>query len=142
MNIKFKKLTPTAIAPTKAHSTDAGFDLYTDEMVSIPPRSTKVISTGIALELPAGKFADNRPRSGVTSKTKLRVQYGTIDQSYRGDIGIICDNIGDKTEYVEKGTKLAQLVIQYLPSVTLTESDELNDGERGANGFGSTDKEG
>lgn len=150
MNINFKKLTPTAITPTKAHSTDAGFDLYTNEDVVLKVGQTKVIPTGIALELPNGYFADVRPRSGLTSKTHLRVHYGTIDQTYRGDIGIICENVNnlepngvnrDKTIIIHKGTKLAQLIIQKLPSVTLIESDKLNDGERGANGFGSTDKE-
>lgn len=91
--VGFKRLTEDAITPTREHSTDSGFDLYANEDVIIYPGETKVISTGIAVQLPVGCEAQVRPRSGVTSKTKLRVQLGTIDNDYVGDIGIIVDNI-------------------------------------------------
>ena len=147
MNIKFKKLTETAITPFKAHATDAGFDLFASEDKIIKNGYTKVVSTGIALELPDGYFADVRPRSGLTSKTALRVHLGTVDSDYRGDIGIICENANhidnhgvnrDTTIRIKEGDKIGQLVIQKLPEVYLTEANELNDSQRGANGFGST----
>ena len=175
MLIKFKKLSQTAIAPNKSHYNDSGFDLYADEDVVLAYGETRVIATNIALELPDGFMADVRPRSGLTSKTALRVHYGTVDAGYRGGIGIICENaIYNKTpayvemvnkidhsetieevmsntndciEFIEslfykikKGDKIAQLVIQRIPDITLIEASELNDTVRGAGGFGSTGK--
>lgn len=152
MNINFKKLSVTAIAPNRAFSTDAGFDLFADEDVVIEYGVTKVISTGIALELPDGYFADVRPRSGLTSKTALRVHLGTVDSDYRGDVGIICENANHKLVNdsnmikhktgikIKRGDKIAQLVIQKLPEIKLVEANELKESDRGVNGFGSTDK--
>lgn len=151
MKMNFKKLTKTAIKPFKAHLTDAGFDLFADEDVTIRYGNTQVVSTGIALELPNGYFSDVRPRSGLTSKTALRVHLGTVDSNYRGCIGIICENGNHKGyEYslfpgqsdivINKGDKIAQLVIQKLPDIELVEANDLTDSDRGANGFGSTDK--
>ena len=166
MKINFKKLSDTAIAPNKSHYNDSGFDLYADEDAILAYGETKVIATNIALELPDGFMADVRPRSGLTSKTALRVQYGTVDAGYRGNIGIICDNVdnlykvktidnklhaiitGDQDAIltyntaieIKRGDKIAQLVIQKIPDIELIETDELNETVRGASGFGSTGK--
>src|SRR5690625_142418 len=164
--VGFKRLSDDATIPTKAHATDSGFDLYASEDVIIEPGETAVVKTGIAVELPPGYEAQVRPRSGVTAKTKLRVQIGTIDQDYRGEIGVIVDNTLDypgitidyaltvdggaeriQEEYevtgnsylIRKGDRIAQLVIQPLPAVEAYEIEgELDDTERGAGGFGST----
>src|SRR5690625_4790387 len=93
IKVGFKRLNDEAMIPTRAHPTDSGFDLYASEDVVIEPGETKVIPTGIAVKLPAGYEAQVRPRSGVTAKTKLRVQLGTIDNEYTGEIGVIVDNI-------------------------------------------------
>ena len=167
IRVGFKRLTDDAIIPTKAHPTDSGFDLYASEDVIIEPGETKIIPTGIAAELPAGYEAQVRPRSGVTAKTRLRVQLGTIDQDYRGEIGVIVDNeytdkynelwqagyyrtsgemyLNHRVKYpvgtykIRKGDRIAQLVIQPLPTVEAYEIEgELDDTERGAGGFGST----
>ena len=108
--VGFKRLAEDAIIPTREHSTDSGFDLYANEDVVIYPGATKVISTGIAVQLPVGCEAQVRPRSGVTSKTKLRVQLGTIDNDYVGDIGIIVDNISLPLEIHNDYNFLAKLV--------------------------------
>lgn len=104
---------------------------------------TKVVPTGIAIELPDGYYADVRPRSGLTSKSALRVHLGTIDSNYRGDIGIICENTNHLDEEslikIKRGDKIAQILIQKLPEIELVEVNELSDSERGINGFGSTD---
>src|SRR5690625_7789210 len=89
IKVGFKRLNDAATIPTKAHPTDSGFDLYASEDTIIEPGETKVIPTGIAVSLPAGYEAQVRPRSGVTAKTKLRVQLGTIDNGYAGAIGVI-----------------------------------------------------
>ena len=143
MILNFKKLSPTAITPTKAHTTDAGFDLYADEDVILKYGETTAILTNIAIELPGGYVADVRPRSGLTLNTGLRVHYGTVDSGYRNGIGIICENgdhgaLCNRTVRIKKGQKIAQLVILPIPEITLQEVIELSDSDRGVNGFGST----
>lgn len=96
MIVKFKKLSDTAITPHRAHHNDACFDLFANEDVVLKYGETRVVPTGIAIELPDGYYADVRPRSGLTSKSALRVHLGTIDSNYRGDIGIICENASHK----------------------------------------------
>src|SRR5690625_2135089 len=96
IKVGFKRLSDGSIIPTKAHQSDSGFDLFASEDVIIEPGETVIVPTGIATELPKGYEAQVRPRSGITAKTKLRVQLGTIDQGYTGEIGVIVDNIGVK----------------------------------------------
>ena len=158
--VGFKRLNENATIPSKAHEGDSGFDLYASEDVIIEPGETAVVPTGIAVQLPEGMEAQVRPRSGVTSKTKLRVQLGTIDNGFTGGIGVIVDNISTDTwsnasrlidnSYaretlnktggykIRKGDKLAQLVVQHLPQVEAIEVTELGEGERGEAGFGSS----
>ncbi len=138
IRVGFKRLTDDAIIPTKAHATDSGFDLFANENVIVPPGVTRIIKTGIAIKLPPGYEAQVRPRSGVTSKTGLRVQLGTIDNSYTGEIGIIVDNVSDHLMSYPAGFKLAQLVIAPVPMVETYEIDELPVTNRGSNGFGSS----
>ena len=143
MNIlKIKKLHKDAITPTRSHSTDAGLDIYASETV-IVTNGTK-IPTGIAVDIPAGYEGTIRPRSGLTSRTRLRVQLGTVDAGYNGEIKMIADCypatalqvIGHR---VKKGDKIAQLVISPIetPSVEVVEEFE-SESARGSNGFGST----
>lgn len=142
--VGFKRLTDEATIPTKAHESDSGFDLYAATDVVIEPGETKVVPTGIAVQLPEGMDAQVRPRSGVTAKTKFRVQLGTIDNGYNGEIGVIVDNIStsDNDVYpldeIKKYSRIAQLVVQYLPQVEAVEIDSLEDTARGEGGFGST----
>lgn len=93
VQVGFKRLTEDAVIPTKAHASDSGFDIVASADVIIEPGETAVVPTGIAVQLPEGYEASVRPRSGVTSRTKLRVQYGTVDFGYNGEIGVITDNI-------------------------------------------------
>src|SRR5690606_5765264 len=93
MNVKIKRLHPDAVLPKKAHANDAGFDLVAVEDTIIEPGETALVKTGLAFELPEGFEMQIRPRSGVTLKTKLRVQLGTVDSNYRGEVGVIVDNI-------------------------------------------------
>ena len=159
MEIGFKRLSEYAVLPTKAHASDSGFDLYAAEDVIIAPGETVVVPTNIAVRLPEGYEAQVRPRSGITSKTKLRVQLGTIDNGYAGDIGVIVDNIGverddrdydvilisekpsnecDTVYYIRKGDKIAQLVVQPIPQAVTVEITELGETDRGDAGFGSS----
>ena len=147
--LKIKKLHEDAITPTRGHSTDAGLDIYANETVTVT-NGTK-ISTGIAIDIPAGYEGTIRPRSGLTSKTLLRVQLGTVDEGYNGEIKVIADSYPAMKEKsgglqvyghrVEKGDKIAQLVISPIvtPSVEIVEEFD-SESARGANGFGSTDR--
>lgn len=138
LEFKVKKLHEGAVIPTKAHESDSGWDLYILDDIEIKPKETVIIPTGIAIKLPPFYEAQVRPRSGVTSKTKLRVQLGTIDNDYTGDIGIIVDNIGDEPIALNSGYKLAQLVVQQLPNTVIEVVDDLEHGVRGDKGFGSS----
>lgn len=134
MKLNVKRLTETAKLPQRAHDTDAGFDIYADEDVELT--ESQLVSTGIAIEIPDYCYGRLKGRSGLTSKTPLRVQEGTIDADYRGEIKVMCDI---KAPYkINKGDRIAQLIIQELPFVYVVEVDELSDTDRGFGGFGST----
>ena len=153
MKLKVKRLTETARLPEKAFPTEAGFDVFADEAVTIHNGETVAVSTGIALEIPDGYYGRLKARSGLTLNYDLRVQEGTIDSSYRGEVKIIAeikdydqgvDRFGFVTssktdEYViKKGMKIAQLIIQPVPHFEVVEVYELSQSDRGENGFGST----
>ena len=137
MQLKVKRLTDTAKLPVKNHATDAGFDLFADEDITVRTQST--IKTGIALEIPTGYYAEIVGRSGLTSKTSFRVNKGVIDSAYRGEIGIMCETY--KMAYkIKQGDKIAQMILYKLSEFEIEEVDELSDSERGTKGFGSSDK--
>lgn len=96
MNVNIKRLSPDAQIPAYAHATDAGFDLVAAEDVIIEPGATACVPTGLAFEIPEGFEMQIRPRSGITLKTPLRVQLGTVDCGYTGEVGVIVDNIAQK----------------------------------------------
>ena len=142
--IKIKKLNADATIPTRSHSTDAGLDLYASEDVWVDEGT--LISTGIAVDIPPGYEGTIRPRSGLTSNTALRVQLGTVDSGYNGEIKVIADcmphlDLGDRSYPVYAGYKIAQLVISPIETPIVEVVDEFDsESERGENGFGSTGK--
>lgn len=137
MQLKVKRLTDTAKPPIKNHETDAGFDLFADEDITV--RTQSLIKTGIALEIPTGYYAEIVGRSGLTSKTSFRVNKGVIDSAYRGEIMIMAETY--KTAYkIKQGDKIAQMILYKLPEFEIEEVSELSDSERGEKGFGSSDK--
>ena len=143
-NIKIKKINDNATIPTRSHSTDAGLDLYASESEWVDEGT--LISTGIAVDIPPGYEGTIRPRSGLTSRTGLRVQLGTVDAGYNGELKVIADCIpkGDyvgQTYEVLTGDKIAQLVLSPIETPVVEVVDEFDsESERGANGFGSTGK--
>lgn len=137
MQLKVKRLTDTAKLPVKNHATDAGFDIFADEDITVRTQST--IKTGIALEIPTGYYAEIVGRSGLTSKTSFRVNKGVIDSAYRGEIMIMAETY--KTAYrIRKGDKIAQMILYKLPEFEIEEVEELSNSDRGEKGFGSSDK--
>lgn len=164
LNVKIKRLNDDAVIPKYAREGDSGFDLIATEDVIIEPGETKLVPTGLAFELPPGYEMQVRPRSGVTLKTKLRVQLGTIDSGYRGEVGVIVDNTriwdgrvgiypdnisGDisftsrdnvmgNSYIIRKGDRIAQAVISSVETAHFVDADKLEESMRGGQGFGST----
>jgi len=140
MQLKVKKLKNDAILPSYAREGDAGLDLFAATQLVIQPGKSVLVPTGIAIELPPGTEAQVRPRSGLALKHALTVlnTSGTVDEGYRGEVGVILINHGQTAFAVEAGMKIAQMVISPRVQVSVLEVAELSDTERGAGGFGST----
>lgn len=140
-DVLIKRLDKDLPLPTRAHRGDAGADLYAAESVVLAPGERAVVPTGIALALPLGTVGLVHPRSGLAAKHGLSVVNtpGTIDADYRGEIKVCLIN-HDTTEpiTIERGMRIAQLVIQRVELVGFREVDDLDETERGAGGYGST----
>ena len=142
MKIEIKRLSDKAILPTYATPDSAGADLYAAETVSIRPRETVLVHTGVALAIPEGYGGFIYARSGLASKRGLAPanKVGVIDADYRGEIMVALYNQSDKEETVEAGERIAQLVIAPVFRADFEETDNLDETLRGAGGFGSTGK--
>jgi dUTP pyrophosphatase len=140
MTLKIQKLTNLAITPRYEHPNDAGLDLISIDELELPAGESKLIHTGISIELPPGTEAQIRPRSGLALKHQITVLNtpGTIDEGYRGEIGVILINHGKEPFKISKGMKIAQMVIAPVIRVEIEEVDSLSDTSRGTGGFGST----
>lgn len=142
MNIKVKKLKLGATVPTMGSKFAAGADLYSaeDADVVIEPGETKFIGTGLAMEIPEGYVGLVYARSGLACKRGLAPanKVGVVDSDYRGEIKVALHNHGKEAQTVEKGERIAQMVIAPYLSVNYEEADELSETERGEGGFGST----
>ena len=142
MNINLKKLTKTAIIPTRGSSQAAGYDLYADidEPVTIEPHMTEIIHTGIAIEIPDGYFGAIFARSGLAAKQGLRPAncIGVCDSDYRGEYMVALHNDFIIARTVNQGERIAQLIVMPYLYVEFNEIDELTSTERGGAGFGST----
>ncbi len=130
--------------PLPGYATDgsAGMDILAavDAPRVIPPNTTALIPSGFSLELPAGFEAQIRPRSGLALKSNVGILNapGTIDSDYRGEVKIIMTNFGAAPFTVNRGDRIAQMIIARYARVAWAESDTLEDTARGAGGFGHT----
>jgi dUTP pyrophosphatase len=127
--------------PAYAHEGDAGLDLYAAESVTLQPFERCLVPTGIAVSIPEGYAGFVQPRSGLAVRSGLSLVNtpGLIDSHYRGEIKVIAVNLDAQTPIeIERGDKIAQLVIQPVARVTLAEVDTLDATARGEGGFGST----
>ncbi len=140
VQLRVKRLTPSATLPRRAHPGDAGLDLCAAVDLDIPPGATRLVGTGLSLELPPGTEAQVRPRSGLALKHSVTVLNapGTIDEGYRGEVSVILINHGPAVFTVKRGMRVAQLVVQPTLAVDVTDSAVLSDTSRGQGGFGST----
>lgn len=140
MTVKFRKTDPSATLPSYAHPGDAGMDLCSVEELVIPRGERRLVRTGLAMRLPPGYEAQVRPRSGLALKKGVTVlnSPGTIDEGYRGEIGVILVNLGDEPFGVCKGDRIAQMVVAPCARAEIALVSELDSTERGVGGFGST----
>jgi len=138
---RIQKLSEHAILPRYAHgpAEDAGMDLHAVEDVSLAPGETKLVPTGLAIELPPGYEAQIRPRSGLALKYSITLPNSpaTIDPGYRGELRVILLNLGRNSFEIHRGDRIAQMVISRYEAVEWEEGD-LAASARGAGGFGSS----
>lgn len=130
-------LKPSGILPTRAHSTDAGLDLYTPDYIYLPAGDSVLVDTGVCIELPENTVGFIKSKSGLMVKKGI-VTDGTIDVGYTGSIRVKLFNNGKEFVSLPKGSKIAQLVICKIDTPELELVSELGLTERGENGFGST----
>lgn len=137
--LKFKKLREDAKPITKAHPSDLGWDLFALNDVILPPQSRALVNTGIAIRFPENIGGIIKDRSGMASKFGLHVMAGVIDPNYTGEIMVLLFNTNLIPVKLDKGDKIAQLVLMPVFQVSaLTEVTELGGTDRGAKGFGSS----
>ncbi len=142
--IRFKMLEGCDdLAPAKAHSDDAAYDLRSRIDLTIDPGKVALVPTGLTLELPVGYEAQVRPRSGLALKSGIGVLNGpgTIDAGYRGEVGSILFNFSDRPFEIRRGDRISQMVIAKLADVHLESVEQLSESARGTGGFGSTGKQ-
>ena len=144
MNINILRMTDSAKLPERGSVSAAGYDLFADvtEEVQIAPHETRMIGTGLAMEIPEGYFGGIFARSGLSAKEGLRPAncVGVVDSDYRGEIKVALHNDGEQARVITPAEKIAQLVVVPFLSVDFNEVSNLSDTARGEGGFGSTGK--
>ncbi|TXH35980.1 MAG: dUTP diphosphatase [Rhodospirillaceae bacterium] len=142
--VSVRRLPHAADLPLPAYATAqaAGLDLTAaiDKTVDLAPGERKLVPTGLQIALPAGDEAQVRPRSGLALKHGITVlnSPGTIDADYRGEIGVILINHGDKTFTIQRGERIAQMILAPVSQLVWHERETLEETQRGSGGFGST----
>lgn len=137
MKVKFKKLSSSATPFSYSRDNDACMDIYSDMDCILAPKETMIVHSGIAVEIPSGYEGIVRGRSGLAAKG-ISVHIGTIDETYRGDIGVIMTNNTLESFSILKGNRIAQFTVKPVLRVELEEVQELSSTERGTNGYGSS----
>lgn len=137
--IKFLKMHPEAKLPMRASEGAAGLDLYSVEAVSIAPGGRAAVSTGVAASIPDGYYGRVASRSGLAAKYGINVLAGVIDSDYRGEIICLLVNLGQESLSLDRGARVAQLIIEAIITPDPEWTDDLEDTGRGSDGFGSTD---
>jgi len=140
MKIKFRKVHPGATLPAYAHPGDAGMDVCACAALTIQPGARALVPTGLVMELPPGTEAQMRPRSGLALKHGITLLNapGTIDEGYRGELGVILINHGQEPFHITPGMRIAQMVIAPVLRMEVESAAELTDTSRGTGGFGSS----
>ena len=140
MKLSIRRVDPAAQMPTYAHPGDAGMDVRSIEELTLEPGARALVHTGLVFQLPPDAEAQVRPRSGLALKHGVTVlnSPGTIDAGYRGEVGVILVNLGQQPFKIEKGMKIAQVVVSRVEQAEIVEVQETDETDRGSGGFGST----
>ena len=138
MELKVKKLNKHARLPSKANEDDAGWYLYAAEDVIIEPSERTLIGTDIAMAIPAGYVGLIWDRSGMATKRGVHRFAGVIDSGYRGEVKVCLWNASNEHCIINKGERMAQLLVQPAPALPLIEVQSLDATQRGRGGFGSS----
>jgi dUTP pyrophosphatase len=141
VSLRFRRLVPAAIPPSRAHEGDAGYDLHAAEPVTLGPGQRAVVGTGIAVAIPDGHAGLVLPRSGLAFKHGIALVNapGLIDAGYRGELRVLLLNTDREEPFdVEPGDRIAQLVVVKVEAPALEELELLEDTARGPGGLGST----
>jgi dUTP pyrophosphatase len=136
-----RRLRPDAVLPNRAYAGDAGLDLAACERVELGPGERAVVSTGLAVAIPDGYAGFVQPRSGLAARNGISVvnSPGLVDSGYRGEVMVVLLNTDRREPFVvERGMRVAQLVVVPVPGVDVEEVDELPETERGVRGHGSS----
>lgn len=139
--VPIRRLDPTVELPGYAYAGDAGLDLRSNADVTLAPHERALVPTGLAVAIPEGYAGFVQPRSGLALREGLSMANtpGLVDSHYRGELKVVAVNLDDERPiHIERGERIAQLVIQRVPAVRLVEVDELDETDRGAGGFGSS----
>ncbi len=135
--LQVKLLNRYALLPVKKPG-DAAYDLYSCELITIPPNGRTLISTGIACEFPSNYVGRICDRSGISAKRGLHVMAGVIDSTFRGEWKVLLQNMTLDPQIIEAQTRIAQVLFYVVADFAVQAVDELSDTARGAGGFGST----
>ena len=138
MQLKIKKLRDDAILPKFIREGDAAMDLYSCEEVTLEPGKQVPVKTGIAMAIPKGHAGLIWDRSGLAARSGITTMGGVIDETYRGEIGVIIINHSSENFVVEKGMRIAQMLIQKVEQLETIEVSDLDSTNRGDAGFGSS----
>ena len=138
-SLRVKRLSINAVLPVRGSDLAAGYDLASAEDIVIPARGKAIAKTDLAMAIPLGHYGRIAPRSGFSWKKHTDIGAGVIDSDYRGEIGIVVFNLDSGNSItIEKGNKIAQLIITPILTPSVEIVDTLNDSVRGSDGFGST----
>jgi dUTP pyrophosphatase len=138
--LRIKKLRDDATMPTRQFDGDAGLDLYAAEPVALAPGERAKIPTGIALAVPKGLVGLIWDKSGLSNNHGLKTLGGVVDAGYRGEIMVGLINLSQESYTVEKGHRVAQMLLQKIERVSIEVTDNLDETDRGNGAFGSSGK--
>jgi dUTP pyrophosphatase len=136
--MEVKRLSEFAIIPTRGSKYSAGFDLSSAYDTIVLAHCNAIVKTDISISIPENTYARIAPRSGLAVKNFIDTGAGVVDYDYRGPVGVVLFNHSNIDFMVKRGDRVAQLILEKISMVDITEVDELADTERGKNGFGST----
>lgn len=138
IEVKIEKIALDIDTPSYAHEGDAGFDLRSREEVIIEPGHRYTCMTGIKIAIPPGYHGSIRDRSGLAHKQGLHVLAGVVDSNYRGEVGVVLQNLGTEDVVIEKNMRIAQMLIEKVETARIQVVATLEETIRGASGFGSS----